>query len=464
MKQITHEYLVENNLILFEVIVGSQAHGTSTPQSDIDKKFVYILPEDIILGNKYVEQINVNADYTGWEIRRFLELLESNNPSVFEILYSPEDCIISKHPLFDILIENRDKFITKICKNSFGGYARQQIKKARGLNKKQNWEKEKVAKKDLMDFCYVIEGNRTIPLKLALKEINYDQKFCGVVNIPNARDMYALYYDSDAAHCFSELYSEEHREKMKSLIKMSDGDMGLGYKGIVKMGDDNNPTSNQLRLSSVPKGEEPICIFTYNKDGYTQHCKDFKEYQVWLKERNEARYVETKTHGQQIDGKNMAHCMRLINMASEIADGKGVIVRRPDAEYLLSIRRGELSLEELIDLADEKINNMDELFDNSNLPEKVEDGLVHDLLVDIRRKFYNSQYSVIGEWTERDGTTDWEVIYEGPVSYEKGLEIAEKASETWNELSPASSIGLPHKESVIPYGELQKRLIKEGHI
>ena len=260
MKQITHEYLEENGLILFEVIVGSQAHGTSTPQSDIDKKFVYMLPEDIILGNKYVEQINVNADYTGWEIRRFLELLESNNPSVFEILYSPEDCIISKHPLFDILIENRDKFITKICKNSFGGYARQQIKKARGLNKKQNWEKEKVAKKDLMDFCYVIEGEKSTPIKDWFEREGYPsdaQKFCGVVNIPNARDMYALYYDGVAANCFSSDFDEESKNRVKRFLGNEEGTtFGLGYKGLVKVGESNNAgISNQLRLSSIPKEE-----------------------------------------------------------------------------------------------------------------------------------------------------------------------------------------------------------------
>ena len=37
MKQITHEYLVENGLILFECIIGSQAYGTQTPESDVDK-------------------------------------------------------------------------------------------------------------------------------------------------------------------------------------------------------------------------------------------------------------------------------------------------------------------------------------------------------------------------------------------------------------------------------------------
>ena len=43
-KQITYDYLVENGLILFETIVGSQAYGTQTPTSDEDHKFVYILP------------------------------------------------------------------------------------------------------------------------------------------------------------------------------------------------------------------------------------------------------------------------------------------------------------------------------------------------------------------------------------------------------------------------------------
>jgi predicted nucleotidyltransferase len=390
MKQITHEYLVENNLILFEVIVGSQAHGTNLPTSDEDRKFVYILPEEFILGNKYVEQIDINKDYTGWEIRRFLELLESNNPTVFEILYSPEDCIITKHPLFDILINNRDKFITKICKNSFGGYARQQITKAKGLNKKQNWEKEKITRKDVLDFCYVIEGNKTIPWKLWNEAKNYDEKFIGVVNVPNARDIYAVYFDVDANNCFNEKIPEESREAAKKWRKESGASMGFGYKGLIKSGEGNNVTeSNQLRLSNIPKGEKPIAVISYNKDGYTQHCKDYREYQEWLEKRNETRYVETKTHGQQIDGKNMLHCVRLINMATEIAEGKGVQVRRPDREYLLSIRRGEVPLEELIDLANEKINKLDELFDKSNLPDKVEDGLVHKLLVDIRKNFYN---------------------------------------------------------------------------
>ena len=388
MKQITHEFLVENGLILFETIVGSQAYGTQTPTSDIDKKFVYILPQDYILGTGYVEQINVNKDYVGWEIRRFLELMGSNNPTVLELLNSPEDCIVSKHPLFDMIIEHKDDFITKICKDSFGGYARQQIKKAKGLDKKQNWEKDKVTRKDVLDFVYVIEGQKSIPWKV-WNDNKYEEKFIGVVNVPNARDLYAVYFDTDSHLCFSESIPEDSRNVYKNNRKELGLAMGLGYKGLVKSGEGANAAeSNQLRLSSIPKGQTPICNVIYNKDGYTMHCKDYKEYQEWLENRNEARYVETQEHGQRIDGKNMMHCMRLIRMAQEIGRGDGIQVRRPDAQELLSIRRGEVDLTNLIEMADQAIEEMDNIFDNSDLPKKVNPELVNALLIKIRKEFY----------------------------------------------------------------------------
>jgi hypothetical protein len=393
-KQITYEFLVENGLILFETIVGSQAYGTQTPTSDEDHKFVYILPMDNILGVGYVEQLNVTKDITGWEIKRFLELMGSNNPTVLELLNSPEDCIVYKHPLFDLILEHKEDFITKICKDSFGGYARQQIKKAKGLNKKQNWEKDKVVRKDLLDFCYVIVDEKSIPWNI-WNAGRYSDKFIGAVNVPNARDVYALYYDKTAHMLHSTDIDENTRETYKKVLKEAGKPMGLGYKGLVKVGQEtedgkiNYGVSNQLRLSSIPKDEKSICTIIYNKDGYSEHCKDYREYQEWLEKRNETRYVETQEHGQKIDGKNMMHCMRLIRMATEIGEGKGIIVRRPDAQELLSIRRGEVDLDSLIGIADEAIENMDKIFENSNLPNNVNRDLIDGLLIKIRKEFYN---------------------------------------------------------------------------
>jgi hypothetical protein len=165
--------------------------------------------------------------------------------------------------------------------------------------------------------------------------------------------------------------------------------MGFGYKGLIKSGEGNNAAeSNQLRLSSIPKGEKSIANIIYNKDGYTQHCKDYKSYQEWLDNRNEQRWIDVKSHGQNIDGKNMMHCRRLLEMAREIGEGKGVIVRRPNAADLIAIRKGEVDLESLIDHAESELKEIDEIFKNSNLPDSVDPALIHNLLISIRNEYY----------------------------------------------------------------------------
>ena len=377
---------------LLIVIRGSHAYGTNIETSDTDYSGIFVQSEDDILGNKYIEQINDDKNDTViYEVRRFLELVSKNNPTVLELLNTPEDCILYKDPNFDIILENRNKFITKICSNSFGGYAKMQIQKAKGQNKKQNWEKDKVTRKEVLDFVYVIEGEKSIPWKEWNKDDNeFEEKFCGIVNVSNARDLYAVYYDSVARNMFSENVSEQSRETIKKHMKDRGNPMGFGYKGLVKTNEGINSTeSNALRLSSIPKGETSICNIIYNKDAYTQHCNDYKSYQTWLNERNESRWVDVNSHGQKIDGKNMMHCKRLIQMSREIAEGKGIIVRRENAKELISIRKGEIDLQTLIDSVELEIVEIDKLFINSKLPDSVDNNFIHELIVKIRKQLYN---------------------------------------------------------------------------
>ena len=364
---------------LYLVIRGSHAYGTNIETSDTDFAGVFIQSVDDIFGFKYKEQINDDKNDTViYEVRRFLELLGSNNPTVLELLNTPEECILYKHPVFDMILNDRDSFLSKKCANSFGGYARQQIGKAKGQNKKQNWEKDKVTRKDLLDFCYVIEGEKTIPFKKSkygdeykggflhnLFGKKYDVRSFGLTNVPHAKDVYAVYYNETPGF----------------------------YKGLVKVGDEDSVTpnygiSNQLRLSSIPKGEVSLCNIVYNKDGYSEHCKDYREYQEWLEKRNLQRWVDVTSHGQQIDGKNMMHCRRLVDMAREIAEGKGILVRRDNAQELLAIRRGEVDLQTLIDYVESEIKVIDQLFKDSDLPDSVNQNLINTLLVKIRKTIY----------------------------------------------------------------------------
>jgi len=78
---------------------GSQAYGTAIPTSDIDYAGVYIQHIDNILGYGYKEQINDDKnDTVFYEIKRFLDLVATNNPTILELLNTPEDCILYKHP------------------------------------------------------------------------------------------------------------------------------------------------------------------------------------------------------------------------------------------------------------------------------------------------------------------------------------------------------------------------------
>ena len=152
----------------------------------------------------------------------------------------------------------------------------------------------------------------------------------------------------------------------------------LNYRGLAL--DD----SNSIRLSSVPKGEEALTIVYYNKDGYSMHCKDYKEYNEWLANRNTQRYVDNVGHDQKVDSKNLLHTRRLLDMAMEIASTGEITVRRPNAEYLLQIRRGEVSLKDIIEQAEKDIKGLDQLFKDSTLPDNVSNEVVNEILLEIR--------------------------------------------------------------------------------
>jgi len=384
-----YHYLKDNGYILFETITGSQAHGTNTEKSDIDKAFVYILPENDILGMRYTEQLKIHKDFMGYEIRRFLELLRKGNPTVLELLHSPEDCVLIKHPAFDLLLTEKNSFITESCEDAFFGYARQQRTKAEGLEKLQNWEITRVVKKTPIDFCKVPVGYDAIPIERWLTDKNLEQKFCALSAVTNCKDLYAVFYDYEAHRCFSELLPLEKREVYKSERKEKGLSMGFGYKGIAF------EDSNDIRLSNIPFEERKhhLCHMSYNKDGYAKHCKDYTRYQKWLVDRNEARWADNQAHGHQYDVKNMMHFMRLIKIGTEIAEGKGIQIRRPDAQELLKIRRGEVSIHEIFEKSDEMLTEMKKLFQNANLPGEVSLEFIHNLLVDIRKHFYKEKFT-----------------------------------------------------------------------
>jgi predicted nucleotidyltransferase len=167
---------------ILKAVVGSFSYGTYIDGvSDIDHKGIYIQNMNDILSTRYNEQYEVGKDEVYYEVRRFLDLCRTGNPNILELLYTADDCIVYKHPIFDIIRENRQKFLTKACGKSFGGYAVSQISKSSGLNKKMNWEKEKITRKTLFDFCFYTKDGKSFPIEKYFTERNRTRYICNVL-------------------------------------------------------------------------------------------------------------------------------------------------------------------------------------------------------------------------------------------------------------------------------------------
>lgn len=78
---------------ILKVIVGSQAHGLATPESDFDYRGVFMLPTSEILslgGSKQTTSwVEGKDDDTSWELSHFLHLATKSNPTILETFLAP---------------------------------------------------------------------------------------------------------------------------------------------------------------------------------------------------------------------------------------------------------------------------------------------------------------------------------------------------------------------------------------
>ena len=395
------KWLEDNKLIIFKVITGSQAYKTNTETSDTDIRGVYIAPlEDLYTENIIDDICDDKNDECYYEIGKFISLLSVQNPSMLEILNSPKDCILYQHDIFNILLDNKNLFLTKHCAKTFGGYANSQIKKAKGLDKKLNWEGEKIKRKDPMDFCYLLQESNTIPLKKYLIDNKLDSLFCGLSKVNHTQDIYSVYYDFTSNNMFNITRSKLKRKwsifkiKFANLINFN-GFKIIKGKDVMGFGGIGLENSNTIRCSSIPKNfTDFIGYISYNESAYSRHCREYSSYQKWLKERNEQRFIDVKGHNQTngknnlIDGKNLLHCVRLLRMAKEIGEDKGVIIKRNDFKYLLDIKKGNINLNDILKESSEIMDKLNDLFENSNLPDDIDLNKVNSFLFKIRNSFH----------------------------------------------------------------------------
>ncbi|CAN5415850.1 hypothetical protein BH23VER1_BH23VER1_26970 [soil metagenome] len=297
--------------------------------------------------------LNDGDDTVFYEVGRFADLLRKNNPNLVEMLFADRSSVLFRDPLFDLF--RPEAFLSKLCADTFARYAMEQVRKAQGL-KKKIVNPQPVERLRPIDFCHVLEGQGSVALREWVGSRGMRVRRCGVVNVPHARDLYAIYYG------------------------------GEKYRGIFQ--DDD---SSEVRCSSVPVGAAPVAWMSFNRDAYRRHCREHAAYWNWVEKRNEARYATTVAHGKNYDSKNMMHTFRLLDMAEEIAGCATLTVRRRNREFLMRIRTGEFGYGELVAMAEERAARIAGLFAASDLPERPDTGEIERMVVALREQFYRGR-------------------------------------------------------------------------
>ena len=130
---------MKDERILFKCLGGSYLYGTNSESSDKDYKGVF-LPnlKDLILGKAPKHYTSTTGsfnernssddiDETYYSLHYFLELAGKGDTNAIDILfaYTNENAIIETSPIWNEIIENIDKILTKNVK-AYLGYCKSQ--------------------------------------------------------------------------------------------------------------------------------------------------------------------------------------------------------------------------------------------------------------------------------------------------------------------------------------------------
>lgn len=145
---------------ILKALVGSRAHGINREDSDWDWRGIYVHPTKEILSLAYnpktIQWLEGKEDFTNYEIGHFLMLATKANPSVLELLVSPQTETPEIHgrnwgmeiqALFPHLYDPMDAF------NAFCGYSLNQRKKLLDDKDGRKWKYALAYVRTLQNLC-----------------------------------------------------------------------------------------------------------------------------------------------------------------------------------------------------------------------------------------------------------------------------------------------------------------------
>lgn len=330
-------WLQERTIVLMRH--GSHAYGTNTPTSDVDVKGVVIEPRAVLMGFvQHFEQADKGfepLDCVIYGFRKIMKLAADNNPNCIELPFVDENDWIEVTPAWLRIVENRDLFLSQNAKHRFCGYAMAQLKRIRSHREwLLNPPKAPPTRSefDLPEFTSMSQEQRKAAESQVAKQVEAWR-----IDLADVEDGPRI------------ALLERYREALEEIAAYSG--MAVEDAAARKLGFSDN-----------------FMEYLQQERGYRSAMARWKSYQEWLANRNEKRSELERKFG--YDTKHGMHLVRLMRMAREIIIGKGVIVKRPDAEELVAIRNGAMTFDQLMAWAEPREAELDELLKSTPLPKQ----------------------------------------------------------------------------------------------
>jgi predicted nucleotidyltransferase len=367
------------------VMAGSHTYGTQTPESDIDVRGWAIPPKEFFLSYyrrfQQTEQEWPHANFPWmkplkwrlghgvvyahkdepidcciYNIQKFVKLAAKCNPNIIELLFVDDEDILYISELGELLRSNRDLFLTTRARYTFSGYAISQLKR---INTHRRWLINPPTAQPTRD-TFGLPPKTVIPA---------DQREAADKLIERQVRLWLL----------------EEAEIDATLVRTIQDDIADAIASITT-GQNFRESVRQAAAERLGMSENFIDILQREKR-YKQAKTEWVQYQGWLKNRNPVRAKLEAHHG--YDTKHASHLIRLLMQAREILyKGTLTVKNKERAQYLLDIKNGLLSYENLMELTEELTNTLDQLYKGGSCPilKKPNNEKIDALMIDIIEK------------------------------------------------------------------------------
>ena len=358
------DWLQKNTIYL--TLHGSQAYGLNNELSDTDVKGICVPPRTVEadLFQRFEQAENsplIEEKYGIWKnpknpkfesviysLRKFFLLAAKVNPNIIELLWTDESAWLERSEWSDMLIQNRNRFLSSKAKFTFSGYAFSQAAK---IERHRKW---------------IVQGELQKPKR--------EDFGLPSISAPGVEEVFSYIKSKVEQWNLNQFALEESdRADLKETI------WELVYEiSNKKVSWDNWPDAYAAGIISKMQSElslkDEVVSLINAEHAFFKAKKNYDSWLKWKAERNPARRELEVRSG--YDTKHASHLVRLMRMGLEILTTGKVVVKRPDAEEILLVKNGGWSYERVMEYAKEMQTKLDATYKQTEADRKAGKSVV----------------------------------------------------------------------------------------